>query len=147
MRKFTPLIAVLAVLVGIGGLVLFYDASVVSLCSCAYELSIVVYDDRIADIEELTCEAFGIIDDAEFQHYVRRPWKPFYGVSAPHFRGEPVIVTIPYGDRVSPLGRSRPTYPFTKLVIVAQYKDGRRSGKLVDIPKPSEAQSIVVSLQ
>jgi hypothetical protein len=148
MSKRAIVIAIVLAAAAVGALAFFYEVNRSTLlCDGCYELEVVIQSPKFGEIEDITCEAFGEVDAATFSQYLRFPWQPFWGVKQKPSKDEPVKVYIPWTERVRPFGRSTANYPFRKLVVVAQFKGGRRAGKVVDIPKPFEARAVTVGFQ
>jgi hypothetical protein len=75
-----------------------------------------------------------------------RPETRLWSAVADPFEGQPLTVNVPVSGRESPWGRQLRRVQFQYLVVIGQWKDGRRMGKLVDIPDGRASREISVSL-
>jgi hypothetical protein len=124
----------------------FYDLAheTVMIRDGVHEVQVRVNSTKLAEILDVTCEAFGDATVPPLDDYVANSDRPFDGwgkVEKP-FRGEPISVWIPFSSRVSALGRTRYNYSFRKLIVVVHYQDGERLGQMTEIPRPHEAKSV-----
>jgi hypothetical protein len=85
--------------------------------------------------QSVTCEAFPSRKHAEYVlEHLLPPDAPPWSATADPFSGEPLIVSVPISGKESLLGWELSRFQFRHLVVVAELPDGRRVGKLVDIP-------------
>jgi hypothetical protein len=84
-------------------------------------------------IEAVWCQAENR-ESAEFALKDLKLEPSRWSAAADPFRGQPLTVPVPISGRDSPLGRELGRTQFRDLVVIAQVRDGRRLGKLVEIP-------------
>jgi hypothetical protein len=94
----------------------------------------------------VTCQPFGRLEYAEYMLKHLSPETRLWSVSADPFVGEPLIVHVPVSGRDSMSGRQLSRSQFEYLVVVAVLPDGRRVGKLVDIPDGRVSREVSVTL-
>jgi hypothetical protein len=94
----------------------------------------------------VSCETFGRREHAEEALAVLLPPETrMWSTVADPFDGQPLTVLVPVSGRESPLGRELRRSQFRYLVVIAVLPDGRRVGKLVDIPDSRVSQEVSVS--
>ena len=69
-----------------------------------------------------------------------------YAVVADPFRGEPLSVKIGISERVSGFGRTLSYSQHRFLVVLAEWPDGRRVCKVVEIPEVRVSKEVTVEL-
>lgn len=95
----------------------------------------------------VTCEAFGRRDAAEYAlDHLLPPETGLWSASADPFIGEPLNVFVPVSGRESMSGRELKRSQFRHLVVIAVLPDGRRVGKLTDIPDGRVSRELSVAL-
>lgn len=67
-------------------------------------------------------------------------------VVADPFDGQPLIVRVPAGWEESPFGRELRRWQFQSLAVIAVLPDGRRVGKVVDLPDVRVSRRVAVTL-
>jgi hypothetical protein len=89
----------------------------------------------------VACCAVGRQDDCEeaLNRLLRSPIDSFVG--------EPLTVKVPNSGRISMSGRELQYFQFQYLVVVAVLPDGRRVGKIADIPDRRVSTELAVALQ
>src|SRR5262245_50418051 len=98
-------------------------------------------------LRSVSCQACGDRDLAEHVLKSRRPFESdLWAVIADPFEGEPLTVKVPVSGRTSPFGREVSRYQFSHLVVIGHLQDGRRLGKLVEIPDGRVSRTVSVSL-
>jgi len=98
-------------------------------------------------LRSVRCESFARREHAE--ELLERPGPPgsrVWSVAAEPFAGEPLSVPVRVSGRESPCGREVGRYQFRFLAVIGELADGRRVGKLVEIPdcRVSREVSVVV---
>jgi hypothetical protein len=97
----------------------------------------------------VSCQAFGNREDAEvvLDHMLptESPLGSESAISDP-FNGEPLILIVPVSGRESMSGRQLSRFQFRWLVVIGVLQDGRRVGKLVEIPDGRESREVSVVL-
>jgi hypothetical protein len=98
-------------------------------------------------IRAVTCEAFGNRADAEVAlEYLLPPETHMWSASANPFDGIPLTVTVLVSGLDSFSGRNVRRTQFQYLVVIARLQDGKRVGKIVEIPDVRVSRAIHVSL-
>ena len=95
----------------------------------------------------VSCEAFGARELAE--QAVENLYPPDTHLSsavANPFDGQPLTVTVPLSGRKSPVGRELRRHQFQYLAVIGRLENGKKIGKLVEIPDCRVAREIDVSL-
>jgi hypothetical protein len=144
MRRTLLLIAALLV----ASLLLWvYTSTTCILWHANFELTVHVSSDP-GPPRSVSCQAMGRRDDAVtvLQH-LAPPETKLWSATAEPFDGKPLVVNVPVGGRESMSGRELKRYQFRYLVVIAVLADGRRVGKLVEIPDSRESREISVELQ
>jgi hypothetical protein len=96
--------------------------------------------------QSVACEAFPSRQYAEYAlEHLHPPETQSWKVTADPFAGEPLVVSVPVSGRDSLLGWELSRFQFRHLVVVAVLPDGRRVGKLVDIPDGRVSREVSVS--
>jgi hypothetical protein len=127
-------------------------------CALAWEfvpIQVTVWDGgfdvtvRVASAQPLrsvSCQVFGRRAEAEegLEHLL--PEKGLWAAAADPFAGEPLTIHVPVGGRDSPSGRELSRFQSQYLVVVGQLPDGKRIGKLVEIPDCRVSRQVSVSL-
>jgi hypothetical protein len=97
-------------------------------------------------LRAVSCEAFGRREDAdEALEFLMRPLSQ-WSASAKPFAAEPLTVHVPVSGRASPSGRELSRFQFRHLVVIGEFHDGRRVGKLVEIPDSGVSRKLSVTL-
>jgi hypothetical protein len=102
------------------------------------------------------CRAFGRLDEAErIAGLCRKGSPPFplaeffdhaFGTLVNPYTGEPLKVRVPVSGRQSVLGRELSRSQHDALVVGAEWPDGRRVWKVVEIPDGRVSKEVRVSL-
>lgn len=93
------------------------------------------------------CEVCGNREDAEYvlKYYPFSEHSNFSTCLAP-FDEQPLTVFVPLSGRVSGwLGREIERYQFQYLVVIGDFQDGQRIGKIVEIPDCRVSKEVSVS--
>jgi hypothetical protein len=138
------LIAVLVVL--IGALAWEFVPVQVTVWDGGFDLTVRVSSTAVA-LRSVSCEAFAHRGDAEeaLENHLPPRTRLWSAVADP-FTGEPLRVTVPVSGHESPSGREISRFQFRHLVVIGQLPDGRRVGKLVEIPDCRESREVSVTL-
>ncbi len=98
-------------------------------------------------LKSVSCQACGRREEAEeVLEYLLPPDTRQWSAVADPFDGQPLTVQVPVSGRASPMGRELRRSQFRYLVVIGQLNDGRRVGKLVEIPDGRESREVSVSL-
>jgi hypothetical protein len=98
-------------------------------------------------LKSVSCQACGGREEAEeILEYLLPPDLGSSSAVADPFDGQPLRVQVPVSGRASPMGRELRRSQFRYLVVIGQLNDGRRLGKLVEIPDGRESREVSVSL-
>ena len=93
----------------------------------------------------VTCEAFGRREYADEAVAHLLPLESWSAVADP-FDGQPITVRVAVSGRESPFGRELLRSQFRFLAVIAVLPDGRRVGKVVDIPDGRVSREVSVAL-
>lgn len=95
----------------------------------------------------VTCQALGRREEAEcvLEHLLPPETRLWSAIANP-FVGKALTVRVPLSGRDSMSGRELSRFQFRYMVVVAVLPDGRRVGKLVDIPDCRVAREVAVVL-
>jgi hypothetical protein len=123
---------------------LFCEFGIVSLGDGSYTLSVRVHSASESPIRSVTCEAFGRAEGADYSlKNLIPPDSGYQSATADPFTGEDLtveirttVVTSGLLDRVLKDSQSH------ALLVIVQYGDGRRVGKVFEIPHRRVASSI-----
>ena len=133
------------VIAGIITLILVIEFGCKSICDGSYDLTVEVVSTSSSPIAAVSCEGFGKVEQAqELLEYLPPPETKTYSASADPFTGAPLVVLIPLSFRMSPSGRTWGDTQFRGLLVIVQYRDGKRVGKALEIPHRRESRSITV---
>jgi hypothetical protein len=95
----------------------------------------------------VSCQACGRREAAEYVlEHLLPPETRSYSATADPFAGEPLTVNVPVSGRESMTGRQLSRFQFRWLVVIAVLPDGRRVGKLVEIPDGEVSREVRVEL-
>jgi hypothetical protein len=96
--------------------------------------------------QAVSCEACSSRKHAEYamEHLLLPETR--WSATADPFTGEPLTVRVPISVRYSRSGRELSHFQFQYLVVVAVLPDGRRVGKVVDIPGGQVSREVNVEL-
>ncbi len=112
-------------------------------------LTVTIHSAAASNIRAVSAEAFGNSEDAEYalDNAIPPETKRYSALQAP-FTGRKLTVDIPTGctTRGALLWYSSRYYQFTKLVVLVEYVDGKRTGQMVDIPDLRHSQAISVEV-
>jgi hypothetical protein len=98
-------------------------------------------------LHSVSCQAFGRREEAdEALENLRPPETRLWSAAADPFTGEPLTVFVPPSGRESPCGREPRRSQFRHLVVLGELRDGRRTGKLVEIPDGRVSREVSVRL-
>ncbi len=95
----------------------------------------------------VSCEAFGrreYADEAAAQ--LLPPESRMWSTTAEPFDGQALSVRVAVSGRESPFGRELRRSQFRHLAVIAVLADGRRVGKVVDIPDGQVSREVSVTL-
>lgn len=112
--------------------------------SGGYDLAITVKNAGAEPIIAVSCQAFGWAEHAEETMRHLRLLESNWSASAKPFQGKPLILAMPTGGRVSPMGRELSRFQPRHLVVIAEFGNGKRVGKLVEIPDVEVSRSMEV---
>jgi hypothetical protein len=112
-----------------------------------FDLTVHVSSDYPGPPRSVTCQALGFREDAEHVlEHLLPPETRLWSTTADPFAGEPLTVHVPQSGRDSTSGRELRRFQFRYLVVIAELPDGRRVGKLVDIPDCRMSREVSVAL-
>jgi len=98
-------------------------------------------------LRSVSCQAFGRREEAdEVLKYLLPPETRLWSAVADPFAGEPLTVFVPLSGRESPSGRELRRFQFRHLVVIGELRDGRRTGKRVEIPDGRVSREVSVLL-
>ena len=93
----------------------------------------------------VSCEACARRQDAEqVLEHLQPPEAGSRSATANPFVGEPLIIKVPVSGRDAMSGRQLSRFQFGWLVVIAVLPDGRRVGKLVEIPDGRVSREVSV---
>ena len=118
----------------------------VTIWDAGYDLAVQV-SSTTGPLRSVSCEAFPRREAAaDFLKYLLPPETRLWSTVADPFAGEPLTVHISVSGRDSPSGRELQRFQFRYLLVVGQLQNGRRVGKLVEIPDERLSREISVEL-
>jgi hypothetical protein len=95
----------------------------------------------------VSCQAFALREQAEFVlEHLLPPETRLWSAVADPFADEPLSVYVRVSGWASMSGRELRRFQFRYLVVIAVLPDGRRVGKLVDIPDGRVCREVTVEL-
>lgn len=111
----------------------------------SYELT-VRFENRGPLIRSVSCESYGNRDSAEFAvaHHLSSERQVWSEVEDP-FQGKPVKVRVAVSGHDSFLGFELSRSQFRYLAVIVTYPDGRKAGRVVDIPDMRESREVTVT--
>jgi hypothetical protein len=98
-------------------------------------------------INAVSAEAFGEGQSAEYVlEHLAPPETGLYSATQAPLHGDDLLVHIPVGDTVrsSLLRDYHRLYQYSRLVVIVEYEDGKREGRLVEIPDLRRSREVVV---
>lgn len=136
---------VIVVLMIAGVLLWVYTSMQYTIWDGGFELTIHVSSDP-GPPRSVSCQAFGSRQDAEY--VLTRLIHPerLWSIVADPFNGEALILNVPLSGHDSMSGRELVRFQFRYLVVIAVLPDGRRVGKLVEIPDCRVSREVSVVL-
>jgi len=139
------LIAVVAVL-ALGVLAWEFIPVQVMIWDGSFDLTVRV-ESSAGQPQVVSCEAFGRREYAEEAvAHLLPPESRMWSTTADPFDGQPLIVRVAVSGRESPFGRELRRSQFRYLAVIAVLPDGRRVGKVVDIPDERVSREVSVAL-
>jgi len=99
----------------------------------------------VGPLESVSCEAFDSQENARMAVEDLSPPRRWFATAAP-FTGQPITVGVPLSGTTSMSGRELSRIQFRHLVVIGQLQDGRRIGKLAEIPDDRVSRELQVSL-
>jgi hypothetical protein len=112
-----------------------------------WPLSVTVVSESGAEITSVSCQAFSGPKGAEsILEDLAPPDGSLYSAVQEPFRGEALVVRVPTSERTRSalLWSSRRYGQFRQLVVIVQYRGGRREGRMVEIPDLRENRAVTV---
>src|SRR5262249_37816467 len=95
----------------------------------------------------VSCQAFGHKEEAEQAlDYLLSPETRLWSVVVDPFEGKPITLFVPTSGTASMSGRELSRVQFRYLVVIATLPDGRRVGKLAEIPDSRQSREVSVAL-
>jgi hypothetical protein len=111
-----------------------------------YELAVHV-SATAGPLRSVSCEAFSRAEDAQHAlEYTLPPETSTWSATADPFTGEVLKVRVPVSGRDSPCGRELRRFQFRYLLVIGHLQNGRRVGKVVEIPDGRVSREITVVL-
>jgi len=137
---------IIAVLVVAGALAWEFIPLQLTVWDGGFDLTVNV-SSTAGPLKSVSCQACGGRKEAEevLEHLLPPDLGSRSAVADP-FDGQPLTVQVPVSGRASPIGRELRRSQFRYLVVIGQLNDGRRLGKLVEIPDGRESREVNVSL-
>ncbi len=135
-----------ALMLVVGGLLWVYTSATYIIWDGGFDLTV-----RVSRTPEpprsVSCEVFSQRQDAEFAlEHLLPPESRMWSAIADPFAGEPLTVYVPVGGRESMSRRQLRRFQFRYLVVIATLPDGRRVGKMVDIPDGLAVTEVTVEI-
>jgi|GEM_PF-4881102 len=112
-----------------------------------WPLSVTVTSASSAPIASVSGQAFSSEESARYSlEHLAPPDTRVHSAVADPYTGEPLAVPVPTSLRThSALTWSSSRYnQMRQLLVIVQYQDGRRAGRLVEIPDLRESRSVLV---
>ncbi|MBS0263837.1 MAG: hypothetical protein JSS02_18005 [Planctomycetes bacterium] len=128
------------------GLLWIYTSTPYVIWDGGFNLIVHVSSDE-GPLSAVSCEAESSRKYAElkFQHLLP-PERGGWSATAKPFTGKPVKIFIPVSGTESMSGRALTRTQFELLVVIGEFQDGRRVGKLVEIPDGRVSHELQISL-
>lgn len=137
---------IIAALVIAGALVWEFGPIPVTIWDGGFDLTVHVTS-LAGPLRSVSCQAFGRREQTEqVLQYLLPPETRLSSATADPFVGEPLTVFVRVSGRDSPSGRQLQRSQFSYLVVIGQWQDGRRVGKLVEIPDGRVSREVRVVL-
>ncbi len=138
---------VAALLAVVAAAIWSYTSATYIIWDGGFELTVRV-SSNLGPPRSVNCQAFG---DEELAKLVleKMPQETFPGsesATSDPFTDEPLTVIIPVSGGGSMSGRQLGRFQFRWLVVIGVLPDGRRVGKLVEIPDGRESREVCVVL-
>ncbi len=98
-------------------------------------------------LRSVTCQVCGHRNEAEFilEHLLPETYSSRTYTVDP-FIGQPLTVYVPLSGRDSAFGRELQRFQFRYLVVIGQFEDGSKRGKLAEIPDCRVSRELSVML-
>lgn len=144
MPRLTHRRAILLLLAVVAGLLLLYDRATTLLGSGGVNLLVRIHSEF--PVREASTEVFWQREQAASATKVCSPDALRDVVPTSGLRGEPFEVWVPIDTRISGLGLTNTRVQTRYLVLVAVLADGRRVGKVVELPDARESREVTVRL-
>lgn len=112
-------------------------------------VTVVVVSSSGSPISSVTCETFSSPESAAYSlEHLLPPETRQRSVTADPFDGSPLVVEIPAGERIDSalLWSHSRRFQFQSLLVIADYEDGRRDGRLAALPDLRATKAIRVEL-
>ena len=137
---------IVALLVIVGALAWEFIPIQVTIWDGGFDLTVQV-SSTAGPLRAVSCQAYSRREEAEhILEHLLPPETRLWSAVADPFDGKPLAVAVPLSGRVSPCGRELLRVQFQYLVVIGQLKDGRRIGKLVEIPDSRVCREVSVLL-
>ena len=123
-----------------------YTSTTYTIWNGVCDLSVRVMSDS-GPPRSVTCQAFGRRDEAAYAlEHLLPPETGLWSATAEPFTDDPLTVRVPLSGQDSMSGRELQRFQFRYMVVVAEYPNGRRVGKLVHLPDCRESREISITL-
>jgi hypothetical protein len=123
----------------------FYTSKEYVIWDGGFDLTVHVSSNPVRP-RSVTCQAFGHREYADFAvEHLLPPSSRLWSATADPFDGKPIRVDVPVSGRDSMSGRELARFQFRYLVVIAVLPDGRRVGKLVNIPDSRVSREVTVT--
>jgi hypothetical protein len=100
-------------------------------------------------VREVSAEAMDNPDTVRYVlEYLIPPEGSRYSASQAPFVGDPLVVSVPtsYTTHGALLWYCARFYQYRKLVVIVEYQDGKREGRVVDIPDLHKSRMVAVEV-
>jgi hypothetical protein len=129
-----------------GALLWVYTSTTYIIWDGQFDLSVRV-SSSLGPPRSVSCQACSHREQAEYVlEHLLPPEGRLWSATADPFAGEPLTVNVPVSGRDSMSGRELRRGQFRWLVVIAVLPDGRRAGKLVEIPDGRVCREVSVEL-
>ena len=136
----------MAIVAGVG--VTFWlvrPLSSIAICDGICTYSIHVQSSLRTPIRRVTCEAFSTAREAAHSlEGLLAPETRLWSAQADPFVGQPLSVSLPFTFRTSRGGQVIDDVQYRFLLVIVQFHDGSRMGKVVELPHRDKANTVRV---
>ncbi len=144
--RFVSVVVLLVIVLFAAGGFLLYEFGTVAMCDGQFPVTVIVKSTAAAP---LTKVAYAVMpSEARAQEFIQccdDPASIFNFKDVPGFDGSPFTVDVQHSVKSSPLGREWDYVQFEAIVLLLEFKNGKKVLEVAPIPSRGEPRTIYVT--